>query len=166
MTQTPLLERRMKTFEQRKNRLKQMEASLSVQRRKQRTRRLIEPGGLVVKANLDTWPSNTLLGAFLSLKENAHTQEVNDWTYQGRLRFAADTRKTTRVHVTFPSFPEGELLEDIKLLGLTWKETEHVWVGRGDVQELKVLLEPQGGLVREGEQQQQQQGQEAHLLTV
>lgn len=150
MAQTTLLERRTKSFEQRMNRLKQMEASLNVQRRKQRTRRLIELGGLVVKANLDDWPSNMLLGAFLSLKEEARNQnQVNSWTYEGRLRFAADTRKNTRVHVTFPSFPEGELLKDLKLLGLTWNAMEHIWVGRGDVQELKALLEPQGGLVRE-----------------
>ena len=138
MTQTPLLERRTKTFEQRMNRLKQMESSLNVQRRKQRTRCLIELGGLVAKAQLDAWPSNTLLGAFLSLKENARSKDqVNGWTYQGRLRFAADTHKKTRVHVTFPSFPEGELLEDIQFLGLTWNAMEHIWVGRGDVQELQ-----------------------------
>ena len=43
---------------------------------------------------------------------DAHTRGTKrgeEWTYQGRLRFAADTRKKTHVHVTFPSFPEGDL---------------------------------------------------------
>lgn len=74
---------------------------------------------------------------------------MGGWTYEGRLRFAADTRQKTRVHVTFPSFPEGALHKDLETLGLTWNAMERVWVGRGDVQELKALLEPQGGLVWE-----------------
>jgi len=48
MTQTNLIEKRKK-LEQRKNRLKQLEASLNVQDRKNRTRRLIELGGLFLK---------------------------------------------------------------------------------------------------------------------
>ena len=46
MTTTNLTLKR-KHLEQRKNRLKQMEASLNVQERKKRTRRLIELGGLI-----------------------------------------------------------------------------------------------------------------------
>lgn len=151
MTQTNLIERRKKAFEQRRNRLKQIENSLNTQLRKQRTRRLIELGGLVVKAQLEEWPSNLLLGGLLFLKKEADTDVQADWAYQGRLRFAVDTRHKTQAHVTFPSFPEGELLRDLEILGFTWNAAEHFWDGYGDVRELKLLLEPQGGLVRETE---------------
>ena len=151
MTQTNLIERRKKAFEQRRNRLKQMESSLNVTLRKERTRRLIELGGVVAKAKVDEWPTHTLLGALLFLKDKANTDSRADWAYQGRLRFAVDTRHKTQVHVTFPSFPEGELLRDLETLGFTWNVAEYFWDGYGDVRELKLLLEPQGGLVREAE---------------
>lgn len=90
MTQTNLLERRKK-LEQRKNRLKQQEAALNVQMRKQRTRRLIELGGLVSKANLENWTANALLGGFLSLKEKeTDSTQMTTWTHKGGKAFHED----------------------------------------------------------------------------
>lgn len=89
MTKTNLLERRKTYIAQRMNKLKEMEASLNVQERKRRTRKLIELGGLVSKAQLDTWDSNTLLGAFLYLKESDPLQR-NVWTHKGGAVFAAE----------------------------------------------------------------------------
>ena len=71
------------------NKLKEMEASLNVQERKRRTRRLIELGGLVSKAHLDTWDSNTLLGAFLFLNETSQAQR-DAWTHKGGVAFAME----------------------------------------------------------------------------
>lgn len=83
MTQTNLLERRKK-LEQRKNRIKQMEAALSVQERKDRTRKLIQLGGLVLKAHLADWDSNTLFGALLYIKEKgADPQQREAWSHKG-----------------------------------------------------------------------------------
>jgi len=66
------------------NKLKEMEASLNTQLRKKRTRRLIELGGLVSKAQLEDWNSNTLLGALLSLKEReSDSQLLEGWSYKG-----------------------------------------------------------------------------------
>jgi len=89
MTKINLIERRKKYITQRINKLKEMEASLNVQERKRRTRRLIELGGLVSKAHLDTWDSNTLLGAFLYLKESDPLQR-NAWAHKGGVVFAAE----------------------------------------------------------------------------
>ena len=84
MTKINLLERRKKSIEQRMNKLKEMEASLNTQLRKKRTRRLIELGGLVSKAQLEDWNANTLLGALLFLKEReSDTQLLEKWTYRG-----------------------------------------------------------------------------------
>lgn len=89
MTKINLIEKRKKHIAQRMNKLKEMEASLNVQERKRRTRRLIELGGLVSKAHLDTWDSNTLLGAFLCLKESDPLQR-EAWTHKGGAAFAAE----------------------------------------------------------------------------
>lgn len=81
MTKINLLEKRKKSLEQRMNKLKEMEASLNTQLRKKRTRRLIELGGLVSKAQLEDWNANTLLGALLFLKEReADAQQLDEWS--------------------------------------------------------------------------------------
>lgn len=53
MTKINLLEKRKKSIEQRMSKLKKVETSLNTQLRKKRTRRLIELGGLVSKAQLE-----------------------------------------------------------------------------------------------------------------
>lgn len=90
MTKTNLIERRKK-LEQRKNRLKQLEASLNAQERKNRTRRLIELGGLVSKAKLEDWNSNAILGALLSLKEKEQdVSQMNAWAHKGGVAFSEE----------------------------------------------------------------------------
>lgn len=88
MTQTNLIEKRKK-LEQRKNRLKQLDASLTIQERKNRTRRLIELGGLVSKAQLDHWNANALLGGLLFLKEKeTDPSQMNTWSHKGGVVFS------------------------------------------------------------------------------
>lgn len=90
MTQTNLITRRQK-LEQRKNRLKQVESSLKTQERKQRTRRLIELGGLVSKAKLEDWNSNALLGGLLFLKEKEQdSAQMNTWIHKGGKAFSSE----------------------------------------------------------------------------
>ncbi|OJW52227.1 MAG: hypothetical protein BGO67_05385 [Alphaproteobacteria bacterium 41-28] len=94
MTQN-LLKRRKK-LEQRKNRLKQMETTLNIQERKNRTRRLIQLGGLVLKAHLADWDSNTLFGALLFIKEKgADPQQLEAWTHKGGLRLVRRKQKNS-----------------------------------------------------------------------
>ncbi|WP_253310016.1 MULTISPECIES: conjugal transfer protein TraD [unclassified Rickettsia] len=63
-----IIKRRLK-LQQRKAKIITEEARLKIQERKARTHHLIEIGGLVAKVKLDDLPSNSLLGAFISLKE-------------------------------------------------------------------------------------------------
>ncbi len=62
------------------------EAKLKIQERKTRTRRLIEMGGLVVKAKLDYLPTNSLFGALLSLQHEltSHPNIQDQWTHIGK----------------------------------------------------------------------------------
>jgi hypothetical protein len=54
-------------LEQKKARLVMQETRLKIQERKRRTRRLIEIGGLVVKAELDFLSSNAIYGGLLAM---------------------------------------------------------------------------------------------------
>ncbi|HJD58868.1 MAG TPA: conjugal transfer protein TraD [Rickettsia endosymbiont of Ceroptres masudai] len=65
------------------------EAKLKIQERKIRTRHLIEMGGLVVKAKLDNLPTNSLLGALLSLQHEltSHPNIQNQWAQTGNNAF-------------------------------------------------------------------------------
>lgn len=88
---TPVFFEKRKKLEQRKNRLKQLESVLKIQERKQRTRRLIELGGLVSKAKLDSWNSNALLGGLLFLKEKeSDVVQIEVWAHRGGVEFAAE----------------------------------------------------------------------------
>ena len=90
MTQTNLIEKRKK-LEQRKNRLKQMEATLTVQERKNRTQKLIVLGGLVSKAELENWNANALLGGLLFLKEReVDAVQMNEWINKGGVAFSTE----------------------------------------------------------------------------
>ena len=90
MTKTNLIEKRKK-LEQRKNRIKQLDASLAIQERKNRTRRLIELGGLVSKAQLENWNANVLLGALLFVKEKeTDASQMNVWSHKGGVAFSGE----------------------------------------------------------------------------
>lgn len=150
MPQTNILEKRQRTLQQRKNRLKQFESSVNELARKQRTRRLIELGGLVVKAHLEDWPINTLFGGLLLLKEKESDPAFkSNWTFKGRVHFVAGLKHKTPVVVTFPEFPNEELCSTLHILGLKYNPTEHHWKGEGNMQELRILLSPYGGEVEE-----------------
>ncbi|WP_041404723.1 conjugal transfer protein TraD [Rickettsia massiliae] len=80
-----IIKQRLK-LEHKKARIITAEGKLKIQERKARTRRLIEIGGLVVKAKLDNLPNNALFGALISLS-NELTQSPNvqtQWIKTGK----------------------------------------------------------------------------------
>ena len=154
MTTVNILERRKRTLEQRKNRLKQFEASLNAQTRKSRTRKLIEIGGLAAKATIENWNTNTLYGAFLFLKEKeseSNGKLIKEWTRKGGAAFAADKEKSVSssarkkgepVIVKFETQPPAEIKTSLKTLGLKWNALRQEWEGYAKIEELKELIEP------------------------
>src|SRR3989338_2021091 len=141
MTTTNILEKRKRNLEQRKNRLKQLEVSLNAQERKRRTRRLIEIGGLALKANLMDWNSNTLLGAFLSIKEKeSDKKQLEAWTHKGGAAFASEKVLRAPVIVKFETRPSDEIRASLKSLGLKWNALRQEWKGYTKINELKELL--------------------------
>ena len=88
MIDEDIVSQRMLKIEQRKNRLSQEQAMLKTKLRKMRTRRLIELGGLVSKAELEGWNTNALYGALLFVKEKeGDLQQVEQWTKKGAETF-------------------------------------------------------------------------------
>jgi len=91
MTDKDIVSRRMLKIEQRKNRLTQEQAMLNTKLRKMRTRRLIELGGLVSKAELEGWNTNALYGALLFVKEKeGDPQQVEHWVKKGGEAFGEE----------------------------------------------------------------------------
>ncbi|KIJ88883.1 conjugal transfer protein TraD [Rickettsia asembonensis] len=73
-------------LQQKKAKIITEEAKLKIIERKVRTRRLIELGGLIAKANLDDLPTNSLFGVLIALKnELTKSTHIKDqWTKIGR----------------------------------------------------------------------------------
>lgn len=144
------LENRQRSLQQCKHRLQQFESSANELARKQRTRRLITLGGLVAKAQLEDWQTNTLFGALLFLKEKeADAFFKNAWTFKGCVHFAAEMKQKTPATVTFPEFPNEDLCHIFEILGLRWNAIEQQWKGQENAHELRVLLTLYGGEVDE-----------------
>jgi len=150
MTKINLLDKRKKTLEQKKNHLKQIEASLNAQERKKRTRRLIEIGGLVAKAKIEAWDSNALLGAFLHLKEKeSDKKQMESWAYKGGVAFSSEKVQRSPVIVKFEVKPSDEIRASLKFLGLKWNTLRKEWEGYTKLQELKDYLAPHKAHVQE-----------------
>ena len=141
MTTTNLIEKRRKNIEQRKNKLKQLETSLNAQERKKRTRKLIEIGGLASKANIEDWNANTLLGAFLSLKEQeSNKKQIDAWTQKGGAAFAKEKVQKAPVIVKFETQPPEEIRVSLKSLGLKWNALRKEWEGYAQIEKLKEFV--------------------------
>lgn len=142
-------------LERQKARLQSQEQKLKTLERKQRTRRLIELGGLIVKAELETLNNNTLLGALLSLKHQKINNEtiLSEWTQQGAIAFEAlDQNQSpgtdkTPVVITFNSEPTRELKSQLRDLNFKWNPFRKEWYGYGNLHELRSLIKPAYGTV-------------------
>lgn len=130
-------------LEQKKNRIAAEEIRIKIKERKMRTRRLIELGGLVAKANLDFLETNTLYGAILSISMqlDSNPNIRNDWTKIGKAAFEKEDAITTPVILKFVEQPELELRKSIRDLGLKWNKFRKEWYGEiTDLDKLTTLL--------------------------
>jgi hypothetical protein len=118
-------------LEQRKNRLLQEEVRLKLKERKSRTRKLIELGGLVVKAELNNLPINILFGALLSLAEtlkNNHNIK-NIWESAGRDAFAKDRIDKIAVILKLDEQVDTETKDNLRKYGLVFNRFRSEYYG-------------------------------------
>src|SRR5512134_445914 len=130
MSQTSLAER-IARLEQQKARLAEQEAKIKADQRKQRTRRLIEAGGLI---DLE---ANALYGALLSLAEDASDQDkVAKWAAHGGRAFAREAKERDAAKepltVTFPAPLPLAFTTALRAAGLRWNKVLQHWEGHAE----------------------------------
>jgi len=118
-------------FEQKKARLIAEETKLKLNERKQRTRNLIELGGLVTKAELDILPVNALYGALLFLKETLHGNKevVTGWIAKGKIAFDEEKKDKLPIIIKMVTKPELKIRSLLREHGLKWNYLRQEWYG-------------------------------------
>lgn len=156
MTLTSLSHQKEK-LERLKAKLQSQEQKLKLTERKKRTRRLIELGGLIVKAELEELNNNTLLGALLSLKASISNNEslIHQWTEQGARAFelqklsdgVGNSPDLIPLIITFKAEPPRELKSKLRDLNFKWNPFRKEWYGYGNLHELKSIIKSANGTV-------------------
>jgi hypothetical protein len=125
------LEKKKEALKLKKSRLEHQERLLKLKERKNRTRILIEIGGLASKAEIDHLNTNTLLGAFLEIKEKEKEEGMlKRWTKKGAEAFDLDREKNGEpLIVTFNQEPEKPIKNEIRQAGLRWNRFRKEWQG-------------------------------------
>jgi len=118
-------------LEQKKNRLVLEETRLKLKERKMRTRHLITAGGLMVKANLDHLPTNTLYGALLSIAQDLESNQAikEQWTKIGKNKLDQEKTNKHAVILKFEQEPNNDIRKIIRNHGLKWNKLRLEWYG-------------------------------------
>ncbi len=138
------IEEKKKILQQKINRLKEKEAKVKLEERKQRTRRLIELGGLVEKATLSDLTVTQLFGALLKIKEQSNDLEILDqWTKDGEIAFNKNKgmmENEKPITLKFPSEPDASVRKKLRSFGMRWNSVRKEWEGIADPEAIKMNL--------------------------
>jgi len=146
---TNLYERRSE-LERQKIALLGKEKALQEKERKERTRKLIELGGLFIKANLDHIDARTLYGALLTLQPQAeNSTTLTQWSKQGQIAFIEKNKADNAVPlvVQFHDKPAPEARMALRSLGLRWNSIRQEWQGITQLEPVQNTAEQFGGKV-------------------
>lgn len=136
------LEKKKEALKLKKSRIEHQERLIKLKERKNRTRLLIAIGGIASKAGIDHLNTNTLLGAFLEIKEKEKEEGMlNRWTKKGAEAFDLDKEKNGEaVILTFESEPDKKVKNKIREAGLRWNRFRKEWQGYAKRENLEKLL--------------------------
>ena len=143
------LAERLERAASRKAKAEQEASRLKLMQRKERTRRLIEIGGLAVKAGIDDLPASALYDRFLAIAADAKDKKtVAGWERSGSRHF--QTEEDTRVVAVakFTAKIEPELAASLRAIGFRWNRFLKQWEGNVQYDEAKALVEGQGGTIK------------------
>ena len=152
MARTSLAER-MTRLDQQKARIAEQEAKIKNDERKQRTRRLIEAGGLVEKAGLIELDPNALYGALISLAAAVKdSSQVALWAKAGgkildREAKARDASKEPLI-ITFAAVLPTPFTTRLRAAGLRWNKVLQHWEGVANHDEAAELAGEHDGALR------------------
>jgi len=144
------LQQRKAELERQKVAIMGREKALKETMRRERTRRLIEMGGLIAKAGMDTLNTHALYGALLSLKEKMNKPEnLQEWSQKGASAFITDQTRGEGIPliVQFKEKPSEEARAAIRALGLKWNTIRQEWQGIANFEEVKSVAQHYNGNV-------------------
>ena len=147
------LAERLRAHEQQKARLAEQEAKLKTAERKQRTRRLIEAGGLVDKAGLLELDANALYGALLSLRDGAdNKKQVEQWTTRGGRAFDREARLRDEgkepIVLTFATALDRDTTTALRAAGFRFNRVLQHWEGLARPADAETLAQAYSGTMR------------------
>lgn len=144
------LAERLELVKQKQARAEQEQAKLIEMQRKERTRRLIEIGGLAAKAGIHELSTAALYDRFLEIAASAKDPKiVQAWEQSGGRHFHREQQDGSRV-VAIAKFPDKlppELTAQLRGLGFKWNRYLTHWEGEIDWDEAKALVETKGGSI-------------------
>ena len=126
------------------------EKALQEKERKERTRKLIELGGLLAKAKLDHLDSRTLYGALLTIQPQAgNATTLTQWSKQGQTAFADKNKADNAIPlvVQFQDKPSPEARTAMRALGLRWNSIRQEWQGITQIEAVQNTAKQFGGKV-------------------
>lgn len=146
------IQERRKELERQKIALLGKEKVLKEVERKERTRKLIELGGLIAKAHLDHLDGKTLYGALLSLEAKKEDPNIlKHWYTEGNFAFAREAKKEKQegvlLTIHFKEQPSPEVRTAVRALGLRWNGVRQEWQGRAFLQTAEALANQYGGIL-------------------
>jgi Conjugal transfer protein TraD len=144
------LAERLERAAQKKAQAEQEQAKLMLMQRKERTRRLIEIGGLAAKAGIDGLSTAALYDRFLRIAEEAaDPNAVTLWERAGGRHFHREQGDESRVVAIakFPSKLPPDLTAQLRELGFKWNRFLVHWEGQVEWEDAKVLVEGKGGTI-------------------
>jgi len=142
------LAQRLERAAARKAKAEQEAARLKTMQRKERTRRLIEIGGLAVKAGIDELPTTALYDRFLAIAAEAKDAgAVARWERDGAAHFQEEEDTRVVAIARFEHKIEAELAATLRSIGFRWNRFLQQWEGKVEFEPAKVLVEGQRGVI-------------------
>ena len=142
------LAQRLERANERKLRAEQEAARLKTIQRKERTRLLIEIGGLAVKARIDELPLAALYDRFLQIAEEAKdSNAVTLWERAGSRHFQEEENTRVVAIARFENKLEPEMAASLRALGFRWNRYIKQWEGSVDFDAARDLVRTMGGTI-------------------
>ena len=138
------IEQQKEKIAQQKAKLLQKEKELKDQERKLLTKRKIELGGLIYKAEVQKFSKETILGHLLKLKEFS-PKEILILEENGKENFLAKFKN--KVKLSFKSAPNEEDRAVIKENGFRWNSENQIWWGEKNNQKIKDIVKKYKGKI-------------------
>lgn len=133
---------------QRKAKAEQDEARLKERQRAERTRQLIELGGLVARAGIDALPPSALYACFLRIAEDARDAgKVTAWEREGARHFATEIDAREIAIARFPGKVEINLAASLRTLGFRWNRLLGQWEGNVRYMDAEKAVTAAGGTI-------------------